>query len=69
MAYFDLDDPQNLVELIQQIETTGRFPAERNVSEWRWLGWRDASAQLIDRVMRHVHKPAARVEKQHADCS
>ncbi len=68
MAYFDLDDPQNLVELIKQIETTGRFPAERTVSEWRWLGWREASAQLIERVMRHVHKPAASVEKQHADC-
>ena len=69
MAYFDLDDPQNLVNLISEMETTGRFPAERNVSEWRWLGWREASAQLIERVMSHVHKPAVRVEKQHADCS
>ena len=69
MVYFDLDDPQNLVNLISEMETTGRFPAERNVSEWRWLGWREASAQLIERVMSHVHKPAARVEKQHADCS
>jgi len=69
MAYFDLDEPQNLVELMTQMETTGTFPAERDVKEWRWLGWREASAQLVERVLRHVRKNPATIERQHADCS
>jgi glycosyltransferase involved in cell wall biosynthesis len=69
MAYFDLDEPQTLVELMTQMETTGTFPAERDVKEWRWLGWREASAQLVERVLRHVRKTPATVERQHADCS
>ena len=69
MAYFDLDDPQTLVDLMTQMETTGTFPAERDVKEWRWLGWREASAQLVERVLRHVRKTPTTVERQHADCS
>lgn len=69
MAYFDLDEPQTLVDLMTQMETTGTFPAERDVKEWRWLGWREASAQLVERVLRHVRKTSATVERQHADCS
>ena len=69
MAYFDLDEPQTLVDLMTQMETTGTFPAERDVKEWRWLGWREASAQLVERVLRHVRKTPATVERQHADCS
>ena len=69
MAYFDLNDPQTLVDLMTQMETTGTFPAERNVKEWRWLGWREASAQLVERVLRHVRKTPTTVERQHADCS
>ena len=69
MAYFDLSNPQTLVDLMSQLETTGTFPAERDVKEWRWLGWREASAQLVERVLRHVRKTPATVERQHADCS
>ena len=69
MAYFDLNDPQTLVDLMTQMETTGTFPAERDVKEWRWLGWREASAQLVERVLRHVRKTPTTVERQHADCS
>ncbi|WP_339545408.1 glycosyltransferase family 4 protein [Pseudomonas sp. RA_35y_Pfl2_P32] len=69
MAYFDLDQPQTLVELMTQMETTGTFPAQRDVKEWRWLGWREASAQLVERVLRQVRKTPTAVERQHADCS
>ncbi|MNC65098.1 hypothetical protein D3C75_1153540 [compost metagenome] len=68
MAYFDLASPQSLVDLITQMETTGTFPAPRNVSEWQWLGWREASAQLIERIQSHVNQTPAAVERQHADC-
>lgn len=60
MAYFDLDDPQSLAELVIQQERTGVFPAARDVDEWRWLTWRDASNQLIERIVRqHRNAPAA----------
>ena len=68
MAYFDLADPQSLANLVARMESTGEFPAVRNVSEWRWLGWREASAQFVERIQRNLKKVPAPVERQHADC-
>lgn len=68
MAYFDLAAPQSLVDLVTHMENTGTFPAARKVSEWRWLGWREASAQLVERVLRNLKKTPVAVERQHADC-
>ncbi|AZD11489.1 Mannosyltransferase [Pseudomonas chlororaphis] len=60
MAYFDLNDPQSLADLVIQQERTGVFPASRDVDEWRWLTWREASNQLIERIVRqHRNAPAA----------
>lgn len=68
MAYFDLAAPQSLVDLVTHMENTGTFPAARKVSEWRWLGWREASAQLVERVLRNLNKAPVTIERQHADC-
>lgn len=68
MAYFDLAEPQSLADLVMHMERTGEFPAVRNVREWRWLGWREASAQLVERVQRNLKRAPAEVERQHADC-
>ena len=68
MAYFDLADPQSLADQVAHIESTGEFPATRTVSEWRWLGWREASAQFVERIQRNLKKAPARVERRHADC-
>ncbi|BBP62423.1 glycosyltransferase family 1 protein [Pseudomonas sp. St316] len=54
MAYFDLDDPQSLANLVIDMEHTGVFPAKRNLEHWQWLSWRQASAQLVERIERHV---------------
>lgn len=54
MAYFDLDDPQSLANLVIDMEHTGVFPARRNLDQWQWLSWRQASAQLVERIERHV---------------
>ncbi|WP_448671693.1 glycosyltransferase, partial [Escherichia coli] len=51
MAYFDLADPQTLANLVTRFEATGEFPAERPVGEWRWIGWHEASRQLIARIL------------------
>ncbi|APC16776.1 glycosyl transferase [Pseudomonas frederiksbergensis] len=68
MAYFDLASPQSLVDLVTHLENTGTFPAARKVSEWRWLGWREASTQLVERILRNLKKTPITVERQHADC-
>ncbi|MGH8434007.1 MAG: glycosyltransferase family 4 protein [Pseudomonas sp.] len=47
MAYFDLAAPQSLADLVVQFESTGVFPAPRQVTDWHWIGWREASQQLI----------------------
>ncbi|OLF51458.1 glycosyltransferase family 4 protein [Pseudomonas chlororaphis] len=68
MAYFDLDDPQSLADLVIQQERTGVFPAARSVDEWRWLTWRDASKQLIERIVRQQQQAPAALEMNDA-CS
>ncbi|WP_207884995.1 glycosyltransferase family 1 protein [Pseudomonas sp. 30_B] len=51
VAYFELERPESLASLVQEFEASDRFPAARSVRDWRWLGWRDASQQLVDRVL------------------
>lgn len=69
MAYFDIDDPQSLVNLINEFQCSGQFPADRNVSQWRWIGWREASLQLVERSLSHVVELQAASGSQHAHCS
>jgi glycosyltransferase involved in cell wall biosynthesis len=47
MAYFDLAEPHSLAERVLQFERSGEFPALRPVADWCWIGWREASQQLI----------------------
>lgn len=54
MAYFDLQDPQRLADLVTAFERSGQFPANRDVTDWQWIGWREASLQLAERTARHV---------------
>ncbi|MCH4901518.1 glycosyltransferase family 1 protein [Pseudomonas sp. B707] len=66
MAYFDLQAPQSLADLVQSFERSGRFPAARDVSDWQWNGWREASAQLAERTARHVLEAPQVPARQHA---
>lgn len=54
MAYFDLQEPQSLTDLIKAFEASGQFPASEDVNEWRWIDWREASQQLVERIARRV---------------
>ncbi len=51
VAYFDLQRPESLAELVQEFENSDRFPASRASADWSWLTWRDASRQLVSRVL------------------
>ncbi|KAF1066229.1 MAG: Glycosyltransferase Gtf1 [Pseudomonas citronellolis] len=74
LAYFDLQDPRSLTALVQRFEAEGRFPAARPVSEWRWIGWRDASRLLMEKVhavLRSRERMSAPTEQAvaRADCT
>lgn len=67
VAYFDLQRSETLAGLVQEFERSDSFPATRAVTDWRWLTWRDASRQLVSRVLgalalRRQSSPQAEVE-------
>ncbi|WP_447795438.1 MULTISPECIES: glycosyltransferase family 4 protein [Pseudomonas] len=66
MAYFDLADPQSLADMVTDMEHTGEFPAPLSLEQWRWLSWREASAQLVQRIERNLNSPVP--GSQHANC-
>ena len=66
MAYFDLQSPQSLADLVLSFERSGGFPAARDVSDWQWIGWREASAQLAERTARQVLEAPQVSARQHA---
>jgi len=68
MAYFDLHDPQSLAGLVTDFELSGRFPAARDVADWQWIGWQEASLQLAERTARHVLKAPTAQGREHAHC-
>ncbi|CAI8841858.1 alpha-1, 2-mannosyltransferase/rhamnosyltransferase [Pseudomonas sp. IT-347P] len=69
MAYFDLANPQSLTDLVTGMERTGEFPAALGLEQWRWLSWREASAQLVERIERNLNASMPAPESQHAHCS
>ncbi|SDK92031.1 glycosyltransferase family 4 protein [Pseudomonas indica] len=73
VAYFDLDSPRTLADRVLAFERDGCFPAARDLAEWRWMGWREASLQLIERTLngiRRAQRPASeKATVVHADCS
>lgn len=68
MAYFDLQDPQSLADLINQFQRSGQFPAARDVADWQWIGWREASLQLAERSVRNVQGAPVAPARQYAHC-
>lgn len=59
LAYFQLDDPGSLVELIRRFEASGEFPAQRSLADWSWPGWRESTRQLVERIAAHAaQRPA-----------
>ena len=79
MAYFDLAEPQSLTDLVTDMERSGVFPAALGLAQWRWLSWREASAQLVERIERNLETPLPepelefeqqrqQAESQHANC-
>ncbi|MFY0731999.1 glycosyltransferase family 4 protein [Pseudomonas sp. NFX15] len=68
MAYFDLAEAQSLADLVVGFERSGQFPATRDVANWQWIGWREASAQLAERTLRNLADVPLAEVRQHAHC-
>lgn len=68
MAYFDLQNPQSLADLVTNFERSGQFPATRDVADWQWIGWRQASLQLAERSVRNALNAPVAPARQHAHC-
>lgn len=51
VAYFDLNDPGALASLITQHQKSGHFPAAKELSSWHWIGWQQASVQLLEKTL------------------
>lgn len=66
MAYFDLTNPQSLTDLVTGMERSAIFPAPLDLEHWHWLTWRDASAQLVERIARNLNASlsAARISRR-----
>ena len=54
IAYFDLANPASLADLVISFEKTGKFPAQRSVSEWQWINWSGAADMLISKILAHL---------------
>ncbi|MBH3341396.1 glycosyltransferase family 4 protein [Pseudomonas mendocina] len=67
MAYFDLQDPGSLVELIKAFERSGQFPAARSIEHWQWVDWAAAAEQLVSRTL-HGIQGTSRKAVVDADC-
>jgi glycosyltransferase involved in cell wall biosynthesis len=65
MAYFDLQAPQTLADLVTQFERSGEFPAPGRLEDWQWIGWNGACAQLIDGVLTGVALPVCAPRQEH----
>jgi alpha-1,2-rhamnosyltransferase len=51
IAYFDLNKPNSLAELVRKFEDHGKLPAVKELSEWQWPGWRDSTRHLIQEIV------------------
>jgi len=54
MAYFDLNDPASLVAQVERYESANLFPAARPLQDWAWVGWHEASLQLVERTRQGI---------------
>lgn len=66
MAYFSLDRPEQLAELVGCFEREGHFPAPRTLKDWRWNGWHEACQQLIKTVLTQGRSDKAQETNAHS---
>ncbi|MBF0677165.1 glycosyltransferase family 1 protein [Pseudomonas sp.] len=69
MAYFDLATPKSLADQVMQFESSGKFPSLKSVSDWQWIGWYEASQQLIGGTLEGLRTNTPRSSQPNAHCS
>ena len=69
MVYFDLTTPQSLANQVMQFESSGKFPSLKPISDWQWIGWSEASQQLIDGTLEGLRNHTSHSRHPNAHCS
>ena len=55
----EIHNPASLAERIAGFESSGQFPAARSLQDWHWIGWREASLQLVEGVCQGIERAHA----------
>ena len=58
VSYFDLQSPASLAGQIVRFSVTGEFPASRPIEDWYWIGWHEASIQLVQGTLEGIARQA-----------
>jgi glycosyltransferase involved in cell wall biosynthesis len=66
MAYFDLQEPQTLANLVTRFEQSGDFPAAGRLIDWQWIDWNGACRQLVEGILTEVELRAATTRQEYA---
>jgi len=53
-AFFELDDPGSLCELVESFELTGKFPSAKQLEGYQWLTWKQATHLFLQKIKSHV---------------
>lgn len=54
MVYFDLEQPRTLSRLVHQFQDSGKFPAPKDLSDWQWMNWQQATQKFIDKIQKNL---------------
>lgn len=50
LCYCDPHDPKTCAAIIGEFERTGKLPGAKPLDDWRWIGWKESTIQLLEAV-------------------
>ena len=50
LCYCDQHDPKTCAAIIGEFERTGKLPGAKPLNDWKWIGWKESTIQLLEAV-------------------
>jgi glycosyltransferase involved in cell wall biosynthesis len=50
LCYCDPHDPKTCAAIISKFESTGKLPGAKPLDDWKWIGWKESTIQLLEAV-------------------
>jgi glycosyltransferase involved in cell wall biosynthesis len=50
LCYCDPHDPKICAAIISEFERTGKLPGAKPLDDWKWIGWKESTIQLLEAV-------------------